>query len=86
MRIFLDQMASLEHASLEESANHSVGCWWWRAVVFAYLVLRIFFVQIVIVSVNHILTVVLVAIVIVIVATDQPTDMLLMDYGAVLDS
>ena len=55
-------------------------------MVFAYLVLRIFFVQIVIVSVNHILTVVLVAIVIVIVATDQPTDMLLMDCGAVLDS
>ena len=45
-----------------------------------------FFVQIVIVSVNHILTVVVVAIVIVIVATDQPTDMLLMDCGAVLDS
>ena len=74
-------MVTLEHTSLKESANQAVGCWWWRAVVFAYLVLRIFFVQIVIVSVNHILTVVVVAIVIVIVATDQPTDMLLMELS-----
>ena len=52
--------------------------------MFAYLVLRIFFVQIVIVSVNHILAVVVVAIVIVIVATD-PTNRNV-TYGAVLDS
>ena len=68
-------MAALEHASLKESAYQS------DAVVFAYLVLGIFSVKIVIVIVNHILDVIVVAIVFVIVATDQPTDTLLMELS-----